>query len=113
MPNRRSFLKAAASMVAFQRVASPQTPPAASQLPVLLIGDGVHLTTPQYAELLATLTAGGAKIDSYLAGGRVEELESPFADLLGKEGAMFLPAGTRATHRAVRQLAGGRRHVLV
>jgi threonine aldolase len=113
MSNRRSFLKAAASTVAFQRIASPQTQPAALQPPVLLVGDGVHLTTPQYAELLATLTAGGAKIDSYLAGGAVEELESRFAKLLGKERAIFLPTGTLANHLAVRLLAGERRHVLV
>jgi len=110
MSNRRSFLKAAASVVAFQRVASSQN---SSQLPVLLVGDGVHLTNPQYAELLASLTAGGAKIDSYLAGGAVEELESRFAKLLGKERALFFPTGTLANHLAVRLLAGERRHVLV
>ena len=80
---------------------------------MLLTGDGVHLSPAQYAQLLATLAAGGAKIDSYLAGGVVAELESHFAKLLGKERALFFPTGTLANHVAVRLLAGERRHVLV
>jgi threonine aldolase len=106
--NRRTFFRVAASAAAFQRVASAQP-----DLPVLLSGDGVHLTPPQYAQLLATLTASGAKTDSYLAGGAVEELETHFAKLLGKERALFFPTGTLANHVAVRLLAGERRHVLV
>jgi threonine aldolase len=110
MSNRRSFLKTAASTVALQRVASAQASP---ELPVLLVGDGVHLSPPQQAQLLTTLTAEGAKIDSYLAGGAVEELEGRFAKLLGKERALFFPTGTLANHVAVRLLAGDRKHVLV
>src|SRR5271156_2777880 len=110
--NRRTFLGLAASTVALQRVASSQ-PAASPDLPVLLTGDGVHLTPAQYAQLLSTLTAAGAKTDSYLAGGAVEELETHFAKLLGKERALFFPTGTLANHVAVRLLAGERRHVLV
>src|SRR3984957_7000199 len=111
MPNRRSFLKVAASTAALQHTASPQSLP--TEPPVLLSGDGVHLLAPQYAQRLATLTASGAKIDSYLAGGAVEELEGRFAKLLGKERALFFPTGTLANRMAVRLLAGERRHVLV
>src|ERR1700722_13400472 len=111
MPNRRSFLKVAASTAALQHTASPQSLP--TEPPVLLSGDGVHLLAPQYAQLLATLTASGAKIDAYLQGAAVQELESRFAKLLGKERALFLPTGTLANHLAVRLLAGERRHVLV
>ena len=78
-----------------------------------LTGDGIHLSPPEYAQLLATLTAKGTKTDSYLKGGAVEELESRFAKLLGKERALFFPTGTLANHTAVRLLAGERRHVLV
>jgi threonine aldolase len=114
MSNRRTFLKAAASTVALQRLTPAQTLPTASpELPVLFTGDGVHLPLPQYAQLLVSLTAGGAKIDSYLAGGAVEELETRFAKLLGKERALFFATGTLANHVAVRLLAGERRHVLV
>jgi threonine aldolase len=73
----------------------------------------VHLTTAEYAQLLATLTAGDLKPDVYLKGGAVEELENRFAKLLGKERALFFPTGTLANHMAVRLLAGERRHVLV
>jgi threonine aldolase len=79
----------------------------------LLTGDGVHLSLPQYAQLVTKLTDGGAKIDSYLAGGAVEELEGRFAKLLGKERGLFFPTGTMANHVAVRLLAGERKHVLV
>jgi threonine aldolase len=113
MPNRRTFLKAAASTVALQRAALPQAPPATAHRRVLLTGDGVHLTTAEYAQLLATLTAGDLKPDVYLKGGAVEELENRFAKLLGKERALFFPTGTLANHMAVRLLAGERRHVLV
>jgi threonine aldolase len=111
--NRRTFLKAAASTVALQRAVPAQAPTALSEYRVLLTGDGVHLSPPEYAQLLAKLTADGAKTDSYLKGGTVEELERRFASLLGKERALFFPTGTLANHIAVRLLAGERRHVLV
>jgi threonine aldolase len=112
--NRRAFLKVAASTAALQRAALAQAAPAeSSDRRVLLTGDGVHLSPPDYARLLATLTADGAKTDSYLKGGAVEELEGRFAKLLGKERALFFPTGTLANHMAVRLLAGERRHVLV
>jgi threonine aldolase len=108
------FLKAAASTVAVQRAASSQAPPSApSEHRVLLTGDGIHLSPPEYAQLLAKLTADGAKTDSSLKGGAVEELEGRFAKLLGKERALSFPTGTLANHIAVRLLAGERRHVLV
>jgi threonine aldolase len=115
MPNRRTFLKTAASTVALQRAASSQAPPAAAgaERRVVLTGDGVNLTTAEYAQLLSTLTTGDRKPDVYLKGGAVEELETRFAKLLGKERGLFFPTGTLANHMAVRLLAGERRHVLV
>jgi threonine aldolase len=107
------FLTAAASTVALQRVAFPQAPPAAAEQRVFLTGDGANLSTTEYARLLAALTATDTKADAYLQGGPVEDLESRFAKLLGKERALFLPTGTLANHLAVRLLAGERRHVLV
>jgi threonine aldolase len=112
MPNRRTFLKAAASAAALQRAALPQTSPVPAEQTVLLTGDGLHLSPIEYAQLLATL-ARSAKPDSYLKGGAVEELENRFAKLLGKERGLFFPTGTLANHMAVRLLAGDRRHVLV
>ena len=113
MPNRRTFLKAAASTIALQQAASPQVPQALAERRVSLTGDGVNLSPAEYAQLLSTLTAGDRKADVYLKGGAVEELESRFAKLLGKERGLFFPTGTLANHVAVRLLAGERRHVLV
>jgi threonine aldolase len=113
MPNRRTFLKAAASTLALQRIGSPQTPPAPAERRVFLTGDGVNLSPAEYAQLLTTLTASDRKPDVYLKGGPVEELENRFAKLLGKERGLFFPTGTLANHMAVRLLAGDRRHVLV
>ena len=113
MPNRRTFLKAAASSIALQQAALPQAPGAADQRRVLLTGDGVGLSTAEYAQLLTKLTTGDPKADVYLKGGAVEELEGRFAKLLGKERGLFFPTGTLANHVAVRLLAGERRHVLV
>lgn len=111
MPNRRSFLKAAATTVALQRAAYPQT--VAQEKRVFLRGDGMNMIPSEYTRLLASLTAADAKPDSYLVGGPVEELQLKFAKLLGKEKALFFPTGTLANHVAVRLLAGERRHVLV
>ncbi|MET1161920.1 MAG: beta-eliminating lyase-related protein, partial [Pseudoxanthomonas sp.] len=43
----------------------------------------------------------------------IAELERKFAQMLGKEAAMFLPTGTLANHLAIRKLAGNDRRVLV
>ena len=51
--------------------------------------------------------------DSYSLGGVVEELETQFARLLGKEQAVFMPTGTLANHMAVRALAEGPSRVIV
>ncbi|MGA3188512.1 MAG: beta-eliminating lyase-related protein [Bryobacteraceae bacterium] len=111
--DRRTFLKAAGSSVALQRLATSQAAPLSAEQRVFLTGDGVNLSPAEYAELLTTLTASDAKADAYLKGAAVEEIEGRFAKLLGKERALFFPTGTLANHVAVRLLAGERRHVLV
>ena len=73
----------------------------------------MNLPPQDYARLLLTLTSTDSKPDVYLKGGPVEQLETRFAALLGKEQALFFPTGTLANHVAVRLLAGERRHVLV
>ena len=75
---------------------------------IRLSGDGLGLTPPQYSRLLTRLLDEKAMTpDSYSLGGIVEELETEFARLLGKERAIFMPTGTLANHMAVRALAGG------
>lgn len=76
--------------------------------------DGLGFTPREYATLLDTQTnAQEVSADNYSTGGLVEELEGTFAQLLGKERAIFLATGTLANHLAVRSLAGTDRRVLV
>ena len=77
-------------------------------------GDGINLTTKEYAQLLAQLTEKDTLIDDYYSlNGCVEELEIKFAKLLGKEAAVFMPTGTLANHLAIRSLAGNNKRVIV
>jgi threonine aldolase len=81
---------------------------------VRFFGDGVSLTPTEYTRLLAELTESESfEPDVYATGGIIEELEQKFAQLLGKETAVFLPTGTMANHIALRRLAGSRKRVIV
>ena len=81
---------------------------------IRLSGDGLGLTPQQYSRLLARLAdERRIGVDAYSIGGVVEELESEFARLLGKERAVFMPTGTLANSIAVRSLAGGPSRVIV
>jgi len=76
--------------------------------------DGIDLNPVEYAELLSKIASEkGISVDSYSNGGVVEELEQKFADLLGKESAVFMPTGTLANHIAVRKLAGLNKKIIV
>jgi threonine aldolase len=112
--HRRAFLKSAAAPVAILALPpllrSDAAPPSDQ---VVLAGDGLFLTPPEYARVLTTIAESQSPRDTYLQGGAVEELEKRFATLLGKEAALFLPTGTLANHLAIRMLAGERRRVLV
>ena len=81
---------------------------------VKLNGDGLGLSPVQYSRLLARLAdETSLTADSYSLGGVVEQLETQFAQVLGKEQAIFMPTGTLANHMAVRALAGGPSRVIV
>ncbi|MCY3842783.1 MAG: beta-eliminating lyase-related protein [Acidobacteria bacterium] len=76
--------------------------------PVRMTGDGLGLTPAETAARWTELAADGrVERDSYSNGGAVAALEAHFAEVLGKERAVFLPTGTLANHLAVRTLAGG------
>lgn len=76
--------------------------------------DGLGLDPQEYTVLLHDLAAARKlEPDYYSIGGLVAELERKFAQMLGKESALFLPTGTLANHLAVRKLAGDERRVLV
>ncbi|GAB3747852.1 threonine aldolase family protein [Lysobacter olei] len=121
--DRRSFLAAgtfaAASPLLAQGAPAVATPPGRARTRPLftevnLVLDGLGLSPPEYAALLAEVAAAeDFQPDSYSLGGAIEQLERTFARLLGKEAAMFVPTGTLANHLAVRRLAREDRRVLV
>lgn len=55
----------------------------------------------------------GFEADSYSLGGNVQQVEEKFAELLGKEAAVFMPTGTLANHLAVRILCGNKSRAIV
>lgn len=88
--------------------------PEPSEHAVRLSGDGIGLTPRAYAALLDELCRGAdVAEDTYLLGGEVERFERHWAELLGKETAVFMPSGTLANQLALRALAGDRRRVIV
>ncbi len=81
---------------------------------VSFLGDGLSLSPPEYARLLGKIVdQTGAPSDDFSRGGLIEQVEKRFADLLGKERAVFFPTGTLANHVGVRLLAGDKRRVLI
>jgi threonine aldolase len=81
---------------------------------VNFISDGLRLSPAQFVHALHEYTETHAVgVDSYSLGGAVEQVEAKFADLLGKEQAVFMPTGTMANHIALRTLAGPHRKVIV
>jgi len=99
---------ALARQIASEGAATPQ------DQRVMFVGDGLSLSPVEHATLLDKLVReSGFGPDTYLAGGVVERLEQRFANLLGKERAIFFPTGTLANHLALRQLSGEHRRALV
>lgn len=79
-----------------------------------MFGDGLGLTPGEVASIWTDLaTRDAIKVDSYSNGGSVERLETAFAEILGKERAVFMPTGTLANHLAVRALADGKGRTVV
>jgi threonine aldolase len=74
-------------------------------------GDGEPRSPIQLASFLSALPTIAP--DSYSLGGAVARLEETFADLLGKERALFCPTGTLANHLAVWRLCAGRPRAIV
>jgi threonine aldolase len=112
---RRAFVEtlgaAAAAGFVMPSVRKSAASPAGS---VRMSGDGVGLSPGEYAALLAELAQRSPiEEDNYLLGGEVERFERRWAELLGKERAVFMPSGTLANQLALRALAGDRRRVIV
>jgi threonine aldolase len=78
---------------------------------VVFRGDGEPRTPSSTARRLAELEQ--IEPDNYSLGGVVARLEETFAELLGKERAIFCPTGTLANHLAVWRLCAGRPRAVV
>ncbi len=118
--NRRTFVEslgtAAAAGWMFPSLRGPAAsgPGGSPDHVVRMSGDGVGLAPRDYASLLANLAERREIVeDVYLLGGEVERFEHRWAELLGKERAVFMPSGTLANQLALRVLAGERRRVIV
>lgn len=123
--NRRDFLKSGgvfalsgvvggAGFAFTPAQASQGSGPELTNNAVHFKGDGLSLTPVEYTHLLGQLAASeGFESDYYANGGIIGKLEQKFAELLGKETAVFLPTGTMANHIALRRLTGSRKRVVV
>lgn len=81
---------------------------------VNFISDGLGLTPAEFAGVLQScIETGSIELDAYSLGGTVAAAEEKFANLLGKERAIFMPTGTMANHMALREQAGAQRKVIV
>src|SRR5438128_12512464 len=107
--SRRKFIKSGAAVAVFKFVDMK-----AEEKIIHLTTDGLNLTPLEYCRLLTGL-AEERKIepDNYSLGGAVEELETEFAKLLGKESAIVFPTGTLANTLAIRVLSTVRITVIV
>ncbi len=84
------------------------------QKAVNFISDGLGLSPSEFADVLQSATQStDVQLDSYSLGGTVEAAERKFAELLGKERAVFMPTGTMANHIGLRELAGTQGRVIV
>ncbi|MFZ9386995.1 MAG: threonine aldolase family protein [Chitinophagaceae bacterium] len=113
--NRRNFLKTTGALsLPLLGTASPLWAEATFKAPkpspdpaIWFIGDGKMFEPGDYIrELQEMHSAKPIERDRYGTGGVVEQLEKKFAEITGKEKAVFLPSGTMANQLAIAVLCG-------
>jgi len=78
------------------------------------VTDGAMLTPLEYArELQAIAQENPDTQDTYGKGGAVTQLEQKFAEITGKEKAIFMPSGTMANNLAIRVLSNENTKIFV
>ena len=81
--------------------------PTDSEISVVFRGDGEPGTPGGVIRRIAEFEEKhGLERDSYSLGGTVKRMEELFAEMLGKEAAIFMPTGTLANHLAIRRHCG-------
>lgn len=119
--NRRSFLRNSglgllpAVIPCRELIANePNTPTPVNNKTVKFYGDGEMFEPVDYiAELQKANMALNAGRDSYGVGGVIEALEKKFAEITGKEKAIYMPTGTMANQLAISVLSGDKTKVFV
>lgn len=102
------------SILAIPAAPEAEPQPTDAACAVVLRGDGEPKTASgMLAQLAAFEHDVGMTLDSFTLGGTVEQLERCWAELLGKETAVFMPTGTLANHLALRQLCAGKPRAVV
>ena len=85
-----------------------------SLAPVNFYYDGLDFTPDQYINKLQEVSASRSiPGDVYGKGGPTAALEKSFAQLTGKEKAIYLPSGTMANQLALKMLNGNNTKVMV
>ncbi len=119
---RRNFLKTSA--LSILPVISPILTSAASvgletnplpESPIIKFwGDGEMFEPGDYINELQKANAINKIVkDRYGSGGSIESLERKFAEITGKESAIFMPSGTMANQMAIAALSGNNTKVFV
>lgn len=112
---RREFLKLStlsslpllATAVPFQAFASPAKQRSKDSEAVYFINDGIFYRPEDFLNKLQEInTANAIDRDSYAEGGTIEKLLHKFAEITGKEAAVYLPTGTLANQLAISTLCG-------
>jgi threonine aldolase len=119
--NRRTFLKTSGiavlpTLVSTSVLATDNgKQPWKMAAPVIkFYGDGETFEPAEYLNILQQLnTSAAIARDIYGTGGSVEALEKKFAEITGKEKAIYMPSGTMANQLAIAVLSGENSKVFV
>lgn len=88
--------------------------PNANERPIKFLGDGETFEPEDYiTELKQFYAANKFERDRYGVGGIVAALENKFAEITGKEKAIFMPSGTMANQLALSILSGENSKIFV
>lgn len=118
--NRRSFLKTSGivmlpAIIPFHSVLANDNFIVDPTLPLVsFFSDGAVYNASNYLKELQKINESHPiKRDQYGYGGVVEELEKKFAELTGKEKAIFMPSGTMANQLAISVLSEEKTKIFV
>ncbi len=118
--NRRSFLRTSGivmlpAIIPFGSVLANENFVGDPSIPLVnFFSDGVNFRAIEYINELQKINVSNPlKRDQYGQGGVVEELEKKFAELTGKEKAIFMPSGTMANQLAISVLSEEKTKIFV